>query len=140
MLGLLFQKRLVAVAVFIPPSIVAPIQSETRSAALRLFAIERQLLRRHARFKRVKSVVGQDLAGQTRQFISVGRSSFPRPACSCQLAGQPVPGVRVYHGAMNSVVPSSGRHAEGLQVQGRVGNCGGEIGRSFVASSPARSA
>jgi len=66
MLGLLFQKRLVAVAVFIPPSIVSPIQSEPRLAAPRLFAIERQLLRRHARFKRVKSVVGQNLAGQTR--------------------------------------------------------------------------
>jgi hypothetical protein len=78
MLGLLFQfqKRFVANALFIPPSIVAPIQSETRSAAPGLFAIESQLLRQHARIERVKNVVGPDLAGETRQLISVGRSFF----------------------------------------------------------------
>src|SRR5271157_5495125 len=70
MLGLLFQKRFVANAVFIPPSIVSPIQSETRPAAPGLFAIESQLLRQHARIKGVKSVVGPDLAGATRQLIS----------------------------------------------------------------------
>jgi hypothetical protein len=52
--------------VFIPPSIVAPIQSQTRSAAPGLFAIESQLLRQHARIERVKNVVGPDLAGATR--------------------------------------------------------------------------
>jgi hypothetical protein len=44
MLGLLFQKRFVADAVFIPPSIVSPKQVETSPAAPGLFAIESRLL------------------------------------------------------------------------------------------------
>src|SRR5208337_5677976 len=119
MLGLLFQKRLVAVAVFIPPSIVSPIQSETRSAAPRLFAIERQLLRQHTRFKRVKSVVGQDLAGQTPAghfgwpvfFSSAGLFVPPRRATGAGCGGAATPSLGSTISYSGSALRFSGGHA-----------------------------